>query len=388
MTFWNDSYKTEFDMISNYINSELGAPERIPSDLDTLSDFFLVDAVIVLSWSYFARLFINRRDDLNKYTQFNQKHLEDRARPSIEELKLNKLYFLSNLIRVIYEYYFWNQDAFRTPSFISTRVLERLDKITPSTEYSAQFIWIERSLPSALILDLLKSEQFETMKKMAGDVNNYEEKFNTQIQNGIAIGDKKIEEYKEDIRTLIDAAGNSKVDLERYCGKLDEYKGDFNFVLLSKAFSNLLSTKKDELEKTSKVTRFFICALIAIPFILLANHVFDWYVVKMDVTAIAYYLPVFSLELLILYFMRLYYVEEKTIKTQILQIEQRLSLCEFIHDYVETKNKSGSDKESWVLFEKLIFSPIQLTSENIPSLLDGAATVAELAGKVIPKDAK
>lgn len=388
MTFWNDSYKTEFDMISNYINSELGAPERIPSDLDTLSDFFLVDAVIVLSWSYFARLFINRRDDLNKYTQFNQKHLEDRARPSIEELKLNKLYFLSNLIRVIYEYYFWNQDAFRTPSFISTRVLERLDKITPSTEYSAQFIWIERSLPSALILDLLKSEQFETMKKMAGDVNNYEEKFNTQIQNGIAIGDKKIEEYKEDIRTLIDAAGDSKVDLERYCGKLDEYKGDFNFVLLSKAFSNLLSTKKDELEKTSKVTRFFICALIAIPFILLANHVFDWYVVKMDVTAIAYYLPVFSLELLILYFMRLYYVEEKTIKTQILQIEQRLSLCEFIHDYVETKNKSGSDKESWVLFEKLIFSPIQLTSENIPSLLDGAATVAELAGKVIPKDAK
>ncbi|WP_171854459.1 hypothetical protein [Enterobacter hormaechei] len=388
MTFWNDSYKTEFDMISNYINSELGAPERIPSDLDTLSDFFLVDAVIVLSWSYFARLFINRRDDLNKYTQFNQKHLEDRARPSIEELKLNKLYFLSNLIRVIYEYYFWNQDAFRTPSFISTRVLERLDKITPSTEYSAQFIWIERSLPSALILDLLKSEQFETMKKMAGDVNNYEEKFNTQIQNGIAIGDKKIEEYKEDIRALIDAAGNSKVDLERYCGKLDEYKGDFNFVLLSKAFSNLLSTKKDELEKTSKVTRFFICALIAIPFILLANHVFDWYVVKMDVTAIAYYLPVFSLELLILYFMRLYYVEEKTIKTQILQIEQRLSLCEFIHDYVETKNKSGSDKESWVLFEKLIFSPIQLTSENIPSLLDGAATVAELAGKVIPKDAK
>ncbi|MER1659590.1 hypothetical protein [Enterobacter cloacae] len=388
MTFWNDSYKAEFDMISNYINSEIGTPEKIPSDLDTLSDVFLVDAVIALSWSYFARLFINRRDNLNKYTQFNQKHLEDRARPSIEELKLNKLYFLSNLIRVVYEYYFWNQDTFRTPSFISTRVLERLDKITPPTEYSAQFIWIERSLPSALILDLLKSEQFETMKKMAGDVNDYEEKFNAQIQNGIAIGDKKIEEYKEDIRTLIDAAGNSKVDLERYCGKLDEYKGDFNFVLLSKAFSNLLSTKKDELIKTSKITRFFICVLIAIPFILLVNHVFDWYAVKMDVTAIAYYLPVFSLELLILYFMRLYYVEEKTIKTQILQIEQRLSLCEFIHDYVETKNKSGSDKESWVLFEKLIFSPIQLTSENIPSLLDGAATVAELAGKVIPKDAK
>lgn len=388
MTFWNDSYKTEFDMISNYINSEIGAPEKIPSDLDALSDVFLIDAIITLSWDYFARLFINRRDDLNKYTQFNQKHLEDRARPSIEELKLNKLYFLSNLIRVVYEYYFWNQDTFRTPSFISTRVLERLDKITPSTEYNAQFIWIERSLPSAMIADLLKSEQFETIKKMASDVSGYEEKFNAQIENGIEAGDKKIEKYKEEIRALIVDAGKSKVDLERYCGKLEEYKGDFNFVLLSKAFSNLLSTKKNELTKTSKITKFFIFVLTAIPVIIFINHIFDWYAVKMDVTAIAYYLPVFSLELLVLYFMRLYYVEEKTIKTQILQIEQRLSLCEFIHDYVETKNKSGADKESWVLFEKLIFSPIQLTSENIPSLLDGAATVAELAGKVIPKDAK
>ncbi len=37
------------------------------------------------------------------------------------------------------------------------------------------------------------------------------------------------------------------------------------------------------------------------------------------------------------YFMRLYYIEGKAIKAQLLQIEQRLSLCEFIHDYVETK---------------------------------------------------
>ncbi len=79
--------------------------------------------------------------------------------------------------------------------------------------------------------------------------------------------------------------------------------------------------------------------------------------------------------------MRLYYIEGKAIKAQLLQIEQRLSLCEFIHDYVETKNNSGAEKESWSLFEKLIFSPIQVSSENIPSLLDGASSIAELAGK-------
>ncbi|HBP3595436.1 hypothetical protein [Escherichia coli] len=388
MAFWNDSYKTEFNMISDYLKLELGNPDSIPNDLDMVQDSALVDVVINLAWGYFAKAFINRRDDLNKCTQFNQKHLDDRARPSIEELKLNKLYFLSNLLRVVYEYYFWNQESYRTPSFISTRVLERLDKLTPSSEYNVQFIWIERSLPSAMIMDLIKSEEFETMRKMATDVNGYEEKFNSQINEGIRVGEVKIEEYNKDINALIEEASKSQGDLKQYCDKLTEYKGDFNFVLLSKAFSNLLSTKKEELKRTSRVTKFFICVLTLIPIIVFLNHIFNWYVVVMDISAVAYYLPVFSLELLVFYFMRLYYIEEKTIKTQMLQVEQRLSLCEFIHDYVETKNTSGADKESWTLFEKLIFSPIQISSDNIPSLLDGAATVAELAGKVIPKETK
>ncbi|HCQ7467721.1 TPA: hypothetical protein P7Y84_005232 [Klebsiella pneumoniae] len=105
-------------------------------------------------------------------------------------------------------------------------------------------------------------------------------------------------------------------------------------------------------------------------------------------SALSYYLPILSLELLMFYFMRLYYIEGKSIKAQMLQIDQRLSLCEFIHDYVETKNNSGTEKESWSLFEKLIFSPIQVTSENIPSLLDGASSIAELAGKVLSRDSK
>ena len=388
MAFWNDSYKNSFDMISNYVKSEIGELETFSNDLDVVSDSNLANAVIILAWDYFGRIFINRRDELNKYTQFNQKHLDDRARPSIEELKLNRLYFLSNLLRVIYEYYFWNQDSYRTPSFISTRVLERLDNLTPSSEYNVQFIWIERSLPSAMTMDLLSSKEFENMRKMANDVNGYEEKFNNQINKGIEIGEIKISEYKKDINDLVVEAGKSKVDLQDYCDKLTQYKGDFNFVLLSKAFSNLLVTKKNELKKTARATILFTIILTSIPIVVFFNHVFNWHEVIMDTTAVAYYLPVLSLELLIFYFMRLYYMEERTIKTQILQIEQRLSLCEFIHDYVETKNKSSADKESWILFEKLIFSPIQLSSENIPSLLDGAATVAELAGKVIPKETK
>lgn len=388
MVFWNDSYNSQINLINNYLKANFGIIDTIPNDLDTIQDSKLADAVIILAWDYFEKIFINRRDNLNKFTKFNQKHLEDRAKPDIDALKVNKLYFLSNLLRVVYEYYFWTQDSFRTPSFISTRVLERLDKLTPSSEHQAQFLWIERSLPSAMTMYMLTSQEFETMRKMANDVTGYEEKFDTQIINGTEKANVKIASYKEEIGKLIIQADNSKQSLTEYDTKLTEYKNDYNFVLLSKAFSNLLKTKKEELSKNGNATKLFFIALLSIPILALMNHVFNWYSVTIDINAIAYYLPIFSLELLIFYFMRLYYIEGKTIKTQILQIEQRLSLCEFIHDYVDTKNKTGADKDSWSLFEKLIFSPIQLSSENIPSILDGASMVAELAGKVLPKEAK
>lgn len=388
MAFWDDSYSSEINSISSYLNANLGNIDTIPNDLEIIQDSQLADAVILLAWDYFEKLFINRRDYLNKYTKFNQQYLDDRAKPRIDELKANKLLFLSKLLRVVYEYYFWTQESFRTPSFISTRVLERLDKLSPSSEYENQFLWIERSLPSALTMQMLNSQEFDTMRKMANDVSGYEEKFDAQIVNGTEKANSKIADYNKEIGELIKRASQSKISLTEYDAKLTEYKNDYNFVLLSKAFSNLLKTKKEELSSNSRITMSFFVILLSIPIVALLNHIFNWYHVTMDISAVAYYLPLFSLELLIFYFMRLYYIEGKAIRTQMLQIEQRLSLCEFIHDYVETKNKTGADKESWALFEKLIFSPIQLSSENIPSLLDGASMVAELAGKALPKEAK
>ncbi|HDH0521531.1 TPA: hypothetical protein PIQ12_004518, partial [Klebsiella pneumoniae] len=146
--------------------------------------------------------------------------------------------------------------------------------------------------------------------------------------------------------------------------------------------------KKKEYDINNWIVIFFSILLVFIPLMALMNHIVAWYPVELNLSALAYYLPILSLELLMFYFMRLYYIEGKSIKAQMLQIDQRLSLCEFIHDYVETKNNSGSEKESWSLFEKLIFSPIQVTSENIPSLLDGASSIAELAGKVLSRDSK
>ncbi|MDG0720686.1 hypothetical protein MXX29_20725, partial [Klebsiella pneumoniae] len=327
------------------------------------------------------------RDSLNKYTQFNQRTLKKRAVPTLDTLESNRISFLSTLIRLTYEHYFWTQNTTKPPVFVESETLERLDQISAS-ERQAQFLWIERTMPASLTMSIMSSEEFVTLKKMANDVTGYEEKFSQQINTGTQKAVDRINEITVSIDELIIRAKNSQKDISEYVNKLKDFKSEFNFVLLSKAFSNLREQKKKEYNINNFIVIFFSIFLVFIPLMALMNHIVAWYPVELNLSALAYYLPILSLELLMFYFMRLYYIEGKSIKAQMLQIDQRLSLCEFIHDYVETKNNSGTEKESWSLFEKLIFSPIQVTSENIPSLLDGASSIAELAGKVLSRDAK
>lgn len=97
------------------------------------------------------------------------------------------------------------------------------------------------------------------------------------------------------------------------------------------------------------------------------------------------FLPLITLEVLAFYFMRLFYLEIKSVKSQILQIDIRLSLCEFIQDYVEKKESSDKSDHVWKSFESLVFSPIQANEDKIPAVLDGADAIADLAGKIMAK---
>ncbi|EMW1757764.1 TPA: hypothetical protein R4029_003319 [Klebsiella variicola subsp. variicola] len=388
MTLWTDSYQSSIDSISNYIENNFTPYNDIPDNLFQLDDSVLADCIIVVAWRYFRNLYNNRRDSLNKYTSYNQRISNQGNTPSLQELMDDKFRFLNTILRIIFEYNFWASDDFGPPMFLRPEILEKLDKLKPASEFPVSFIWIERSMPAALTKDLLLSEEFSALRMIAGSVGLFEEKITTEIQRGFSDVNKEADALKKNIEGLINSAGATVQSLAEYDEKLKQYKSEYNFVLLSKAFSNLLKTKKAEYVTNHRSVIIFSSWLIATPLFALLNHVYNFFPVEFNLNALFYYLPILSLELLFFYFMRLYYIEGKAIKAQILQIEQRLSLCEFIHDYVETKNNSGSEKESWSLFEKLIFSPIQVSSENIPSLLDGASSIAELAGKILSKEAK
>lgn len=65
-------------------------------------------------------------------------------------------------------------------------------------------------------------------------------------------------------------------------------------------------------------------------------------------------------------------VNVRSIKSQILQIDLRLTLCQFIHNYdSDTKGLREGMKESFERFESVIFAPIVATEDQMPATFDG-----------------
>lgn len=90
---------------------------------------------------------------------------------------------------------------------------------------------------------------------------------------------------------------------------------------------------------------------------------------------------------ILLYFFRISLVNIKSIKSQILQIDLRLTLCQFIHNY-ETdtaKLRSKDMKESFDKFESVIFAPIVATEDQMPSTFDGLEQITNLLGSITNK---
>jgi len=161
--------------------------------------------------------------------------------------------------------------------------------------------------------------------------------------------------------------------------KLKEYETEFNFVGLYSGFQSMKKTKDSE-----KLLNFsflvFLGVLMTTPFLYKFGVVmlnvptpsFDW---SGAVTLI-------GLELLFIYFFRVALHNFRSIKAQIIQIELRMTLCQFIQSYAEyakdTKGPSGLLER----FEQIVFSGIVNNESAIPSSFDGLEQVAGLIDKL------
>ena len=156
--------------------------------------------------------------------------------------------------------------------------------------------------------------------------------------------------------------------------KLDEYKTAFNFVGLSQGFENLLKQKN-----LAKWLTFAVLILLSI--ITLAPLCFSFYEKFMADENISWQsmLPVIGLEFILIYFFRVVLNHYHSIQTQIMQLELRQSLCEFIQSYAKyAKEIKTDDKDALEKFENLIFSSILSNPDKVPGTFDGVEGLTSL----------
>jgi len=245
-------------------------------------------------------------------------------------------------------------------SGIKTFVIENLEKFVGMSRQ--QLIYSSYLMPASVVKKLINSPVLVEFKSFAETAKSASELKVTW--------DKEIKEKSTEINELREG--------------LSKLKTTYNFVGLVKGFENLADTKKNERSRsfwTLLVLGAIMLSPVVIELIFVARNL---EIIDSHKTTLVYALPgLITLEVILLYFFRVVLSNFRSITTQLLQINLRMSLCQFIQSYSEYSAKiKERDPSALEKFENLIFSGIISESGALPSTLDGMEQLAKLISSV------
>lgn len=234
----------------------------------------------------------------------------------------------------------------------------KLDLNSINKIYHEDFFYIKNELAISIFNYHLGGKPFQAFLNFEENVSRLEE---------------KSKELEQKIQDETNKADTKIREVQRLETALKTYKEGFNFVGLSNGFSNLLIKKEN-----SKNCMFWLLVLIGIfiviiPFIKVVSET-NWAEITWQQLLIG-----IGLEFVLIYFFRVVLNHYRAAETQIMQLELRLSLCQFIQNYAEyAKEIKTNDSGALEKFENLIFSSILSTDEKIPSTFDGMEQITNL----------
>ena len=163
--------------------------------------------------------------------------------------------------------------------------------------------------------------------------------------------------------------------------KLDNYKTSYDFVLLNEGFKRLYDQKKNELDKAKNTYGFIAATMFTIPFAEFLALVAAFFYFDGEIPSNMWLvsIPFITLILITLYLLKISLQDKRAIQSQMMQLELRMALCQFIHNYAEdseklhAKNRAGFEK-----FENIIFSPLFSSDDKIPTTFDGMEQLAKM----------
>lgn len=172
--------------------------------------------------------------------------------------------------------------------------------------------------------------------------------------------------------------------VENFRAKLSEYEVAFNFVGLAQGFEKLALSKRSEISSI-KLWMVILGIGLLIPLlveiILIDTHLLVGDLLLPRFLMIA--LPSLSVVIIMIYYFRVLLHNYRSAKSQLLQIDLRRTLCEFIQSYAEYSAEiKTKDKEALSKFESVIFSGIVSVDEQLPSTYDGLDQLGKLIGSL------
>lgn len=186
---------------------------------------------------------------------------------------------------------------------------------------------------------------------------------------------------KDRFEAFSSRAENLEKALQKAEEKVKNYEAQYNFVGLAGAFKSLGDKKKDEVKNTKMYCVYIALTMLSIPYIeLMSAAALDKPFLKWDIATLPIAVPLFIIELFLLYHFRILLRNYDSAKAQLLQLELRFAVCAFIQSYSDfSKNIDGKKLER---FESLIFSGIVTEPSKIPSTFDGVEQLAKLISEV------
>ncbi|UMO89365.1 hypothetical protein HP572_07545 [Pectobacterium sp. PL64] len=372
------------------------------------------ESLFICLCSLFFGLYARDRINLNKNTQYNNHVLDSNLLTDIEldilknasgdSLRLVRNELVRRMLNIILEFSFW--DRYDYILHFANSEKETIDYIYDNflLESGLDYLNYKSSLSFKSINFFLEKGKVERAHDLVVK--------NEKIINELASQTARIKSLKRDVDKLEKSLGGVESTLQ--VNLLKE-----SFIRIKDSISSQLIDANKKYSRLMILTIFSPLLFLVLSFLV---HVFvpflmnlinynkvDDYISSVSFgleSVIFYTLPVLAFEMVLLYFSRVMYVDLKSLKAQMIQIEHRIASCEFIRSYVKQKDgylneiiklSTNNDTVKKILsegsvdrfigfpadFEKLIFNPIQMNSENIPALLDGVNSIADLAGKVM-----
>ncbi|MFK3873308.1 hypothetical protein [Pseudoalteromonas rhizosphaerae] len=283
-------------------------------------------------------------------------------------------------IRLFYEVDFRRNEEVVYSSLFNDQYLEKI-RVNAADNSKNQYLSshfrkkvndIVFSVPYDILKNLFNSEEIKLFSE-------FDEK--NKVANS-TLG--KIDSYADTITEKINKFNNELSEKEQTVNSLketlDKQKTAFNFVGLYDGFNQLLRTKIKE----SRVLLGLLVVMGCMMIIPLLCTIFGWLpenILKAEepISHLLKLIPFISLEILLIYFFRVILQNYKSVKGQILQIELRQTLCQFIQNYADySKEIRTNDSHPLEKFENLIFSGIISDAENLPSTFDGMDQIGKL----------